>query len=79
VTALVGDLRETADGPKTLDHAKTVLTKSLDTRLNCTIGRDANGITASAQYANPILGDRLVQPLAFLSSKLSQHPRGLAS
>src|SRR5262249_20512937 len=30
--------------------------------LNCTIGRDANGITASAQYANPILDDRSVQP-----------------
>lgn len=30
--------------------------------LNCTVGRDANGITASAQYANPILDDHSIQP-----------------
>jgi hypothetical protein len=30
--------------------------------LSCTIGRDPNGITASAQYANPILDDHSIQP-----------------
>jgi hypothetical protein len=30
VTALFGDLREIVGGPQTIDHAKTVLTKSLD-------------------------------------------------
>jgi hypothetical protein len=31
--------------------------------LNCTIGRDSKGITASAPYANPILDDRSIQSL----------------
>jgi hypothetical protein len=30
--------------------------------LNCTIGRDSKGITASAPYANPVLDDRSLQP-----------------